>query len=92
MRLGLDRLLRLAAATGFAQETLEKALRLVSLLSTMNEHPFLRGRYVLKGGTATFMSARLIMLGTPRPESTGLCDTNLGHRSPPPAGPQGHPP
>ena len=43
---------REAAATGFAAEALEKAIRLLSLLNALRSHPFLKGRIVLKGGTA----------------------------------------
>lgn len=52
MRLGLEDLQREAAATGFLAETLEKALRLLSLLDTLRSHPYLRPRIALKGGTA----------------------------------------
>jgi predicted nucleotidyltransferase component of viral defense system len=43
---------REAATTGFAAETLEKAIRLLSLLNALRSHPFLKGRIALKGGTA----------------------------------------
>jgi hypothetical protein len=43
---------REAAATGFPAETLEKAIRLLSLLTALRSHPFLKGRIALKGGTA----------------------------------------
>jgi len=43
---------REAAATGFAAETLEKVIRLLSLLNALRSHPFLKGRLALKGGTA----------------------------------------
>ena len=43
---------REAAATGFAAETLEKVIRLLSLLNALRSHPFLKGRIALKGGTA----------------------------------------
>ncbi|MGQ0506812.1 MAG: nucleotidyl transferase AbiEii/AbiGii toxin family protein [Myxococcaceae bacterium] len=52
MKLLLEDLEREAAATGFLAETLEKALRLLSLLDALRSHPFLRGRIALKGGTA----------------------------------------
>jgi len=40
------------AATGFPAETLEKSIRLVSLLNSFRSHPFLKTRIALKGGTA----------------------------------------
>jgi predicted nucleotidyltransferase component of viral defense system len=43
---------REAAATGFGAEVLEKILRLMELLEGLRSHPFLKGRIVLKGGTA----------------------------------------
>jgi hypothetical protein len=43
---------REAAATGFAADTLEKVIRLLSLLDALRSHPFLKGRIALKGGTA----------------------------------------
>jgi hypothetical protein len=42
-----------AKATGFdANNNLEKLLRLRELLTEFHKHPFLRGKLVLKGGTA----------------------------------------
>jgi hypothetical protein len=41
-----------AASTGFQVEPLEKAFRLLELLQSLRSHPFLKGRFVLKGGTA----------------------------------------
>lgn len=52
MNLSLRDLQREAAATGFPAETLEKSIRLVSLLNTLRSHPFLKTRIALKGGTA----------------------------------------
>lgn len=52
MNISLEDLQREAAATGFLAETLEKALRLLSLLNALRSHPFLRTRMALKGGTA----------------------------------------
>jgi len=43
---------REAAATGFGADTLEKVIRLLSLLNALRSHPFLKGRMALKGGTA----------------------------------------
>lgn len=43
---------RLAAETAFRPDTLEKVLRLERLLNQVRQHPFLRDRLALKGGTA----------------------------------------
>lgn len=43
---------RLAAATAFRPDTLEKVLRLERLLNQIRRHPFLGERLALKGGTA----------------------------------------
>ena len=52
MKLSRERLLREAGATGFRPESLEKVIRLVSLLNGIFRHADLRERLVLKGGTA----------------------------------------
>ncbi len=41
-----------AKATGFQADSLEKVLRLRELLNEFQKHSFLRGKLVLKGGTA----------------------------------------
>jgi predicted nucleotidyltransferase component of viral defense system len=41
-----------AADTGFRPEVLERVFQLLSLLESLRSHPFLKGRLVLKGGTA----------------------------------------
>jgi predicted nucleotidyltransferase component of viral defense system len=41
-----------AKATGFQPDSLEKVLRLRELLTEFHKHSFLRGKLVLKGGTA----------------------------------------
>jgi len=51
-----------AASTGFQAEPLEKAFRLLDLLQSLRSHPFLKGRFVLKGGTAL----NLFMFDVPR--------------------------
>jgi predicted nucleotidyltransferase component of viral defense system len=38
--------------TGFGGEQLEKVFRLMALLDALNNHPFLKARIALKGGTA----------------------------------------
>ena len=52
MNLSLQDLQREAAAIGFPAETLEKSIRIVSLLNALRSHPFLKTRTALKGGTA----------------------------------------
>lgn len=52
MILSQERLLADAATTGFRPEVLEKVLHLLNLLESLRSHPFLKGRLVLKGGTA----------------------------------------
>ncbi|MEJ2293006.1 MAG: nucleotidyl transferase AbiEii/AbiGii toxin family protein [Deinococcales bacterium] len=52
MRLSRAALTREASATGFQQEPLEKAARLLELLEGFRAHPFLKDRLALKGGTA----------------------------------------
>lgn len=49
-------------ATGFKAEMVEKVLHLLNLLNLLNSHPFLKGKWVLKGGTALNM----FMLAIPR--------------------------
>lgn len=51
-----------AASTGFKPEMVEKVLHLLNLLSTLNSHTFLKGKWVLKGGTAL----NLFVLNLPR--------------------------
>lgn len=52
MRLSSSEILPLAASTGFRAEMVEKVLHLMNLLNILNSHPFLKGKWVLKGGTA----------------------------------------
>lgn len=52
MRLSSSALGQAAAETGFNPEPLEKVARLLDLLERIQSHPFLKGRLVLKGGTA----------------------------------------
>jgi len=51
-----------AESTGFRAEMVEKVLHLMNLLDTLNSHPFLKGKWILKGGTALNM----FMLDLPR--------------------------
>jgi hypothetical protein len=43
---------KLGNKTGFIQNSLEKVLRLVELLTQLARHPFLKTCFALKGGTA----------------------------------------
>lgn len=52
MRLDSTRFPAAAKSTGFDAANLEKVLRLRELLNEFNKHSFLRGKLVLKGGTA----------------------------------------
>lgn len=52
MTLSRSDLERAAASTGFQAEPLEKVFRLLDLLQSLRSHPFLKGRFALKGGTA----------------------------------------
>jgi len=52
MRLSPEKLAIEAESTGFRQDVLEKIAHLLGLLNTLQSHPFLKGRLVLKGGTA----------------------------------------
>ncbi len=52
----------IASSTGFRADIIEKVIQLLHLLNTFNEHPFLRTRWALKGGTAL----NLFVLKMPR--------------------------
>jgi predicted nucleotidyltransferase component of viral defense system len=52
LKLSKTSLLDEAAATGFRPDTLEKVIRLLDLLTQINQDNFLTDRLVLKGGTA----------------------------------------
>lgn len=47
-----EEVLPIAASTGFWAEMIEKVLHLLNLLNQLNRHPMLKGKRVLKGGTA----------------------------------------
>ncbi len=55
MRFSSSEVLPAAGATGFKAEMVEKAFHLLNLLNTLNSHPFLKGKWVLKDGTALNM-------------------------------------
>ncbi|MFA6234082.1 MAG: nucleotidyl transferase AbiEii/AbiGii toxin family protein [Bacteroidota bacterium] len=52
MRISPEKLASEAASTGFRADVLEKVARLLGLLQTIQQHPFLEGKLALKGGTA----------------------------------------
>jgi len=62
MKISKEQLVRESASTGFRLEILEKVGYLLHLLETFQSHPFLKGRLVLKGGTAL----NLFLLDLPR--------------------------
>ncbi|RLB82018.1 MAG: nucleotidyl transferase AbiEii/AbiGii toxin family protein [Deltaproteobacteria bacterium] len=52
MKLSREKIIAEAASTGFRPEVFEKVAQLFSLLQSIWSHPFLKNRFVLKGGTA----------------------------------------
>ncbi|MCL6087526.1 MAG: nucleotidyl transferase AbiEii/AbiGii toxin family protein [Actinobacteria bacterium] len=62
MRLIESDILPIAEKTGFRIEMIEKVLLLINLLNNLNSHPFLKRKWVLKGGTAL----NLFLLNLPR--------------------------
>lgn len=52
MLISTERLYYVAESTGFRPEILEKVIYLIHLLNRFSEDPFLKDRFVLKGGTA----------------------------------------
>jgi len=54
--------LQVAEVTGFRAGMVEKVLHLMNLLNALNSHPFLKGKWILKGGTALNM----FLLNLPR--------------------------
>ena len=52
MRISREKLLAESSATGFRPDVVEKAVQLLELLGALQSHPFLKGRFALKGGTA----------------------------------------
>lgn len=62
MKLSQSEVTELASAEGFDPATLEKVLHLMNLLNMLDAHPYLNGKWVLKGGTAL----NLFLLNLPR--------------------------
>ncbi len=52
MKISYETLTAQAEATGFRADVLEKVAHLLGLLEALGSHPFLKGKLVLKGGTA----------------------------------------
>ncbi|MBF0491369.1 MAG: nucleotidyl transferase AbiEii/AbiGii toxin family protein [Deltaproteobacteria bacterium] len=52
MKISKEKLITESQATGFRPEILEKVIHLLNLLDGFQSHPFLKNRFVLKGGTA----------------------------------------
>ncbi len=52
MKLSAERLNAKTESTGFRPDILEKVAHLLGLLNTFQQHPFLKEKLVLKGGTA----------------------------------------
>src|SRR5512137_2642057 len=52
MKISPEKLAAEAEATGFRPDVLEKVALLLGLLDAIRSHPFLKGKLVLKGGTA----------------------------------------
>jgi len=52
VRISPEKLAAEAGGTGFRPDVLEKVARLLGLLEAIQSHPFLKGKLVLKGGTA----------------------------------------
>ena len=55
MKLSPPEVLPVAESTGFSPEIVEKVLHLLNLLNALNAHPYLKGKWALKGGTALNM-------------------------------------
>ena len=52
MKISRKDVLSIAESVGFKANMVEKVIYLLNLLNTINSHPFLKGKLVLKGGTA----------------------------------------
>ena len=52
MNISFEKLSAEAESTGFRPDMLEKVAHLLGLLDVLRKHPFLKGKLVLKGGTA----------------------------------------
>ncbi len=52
MKISPEKLAAEAETTGFRPDLIEKVAQLLGLLDALRSHPFLKGKLVLKGGTA----------------------------------------
>lgn len=52
MRFSVEEITSISESTGHRPEMLEKVVHLLHLLNSFNTHPFLKGKWALKGGTA----------------------------------------
>jgi len=52
MKISQEKLTAQAERTGFRADVLEKVAHLLELLNALGSHPFLKGKLILKGGTA----------------------------------------
>ncbi len=55
MKFSSSEIMPVAESTGFRAEMVEKVLLLLNLLDALNLHPFFKGKWALKGGTALNM-------------------------------------
>jgi len=55
MRFSAEEITSISESTGHRPDVLEKVVHLLHLLNALNTHPFLKGKWVLKGGTALNM-------------------------------------
>jgi predicted nucleotidyltransferase component of viral defense system len=62
MRISREKLNSEAEKTGFRPEVLEKTAQALHLLNSIDNHPYLKGKFALKGGTAL----NLFILEVPR--------------------------
>ena len=68
MKISTEKLAAESEATGFRPDVLEKVAHLLGLLDALRSHPFLKGKLVLKGGTAL----NLFVFDVPRLPSTSI--------------------
>lgn len=62
MRISFFEIAPISESTGFRGDMVEKVLQLLHLLNALNSHPYLKGKWILKGGTAL----NLFFLNIPR--------------------------
>jgi hypothetical protein len=62
LRFSSSKVVSISKATGFRGDMIEKVLQVMHLLEVLNSHPYLKGKWALKGGTAL----NLFILDLPR--------------------------